>query len=407
MLYQRLGKYAEAEVLFIKVLDVRKAPAAPRPCRHPQGHDFIGPGPASAGGGRRRRVAPRDGVSGYEKTKADGWRRYHCESVLGGSLAAQDKHAEAEPLVLSGYQGWHQREALMPYEDRPLVEDAATRIVSLYQAWGKPDKAAEWQRRTKRPTSSPSPLLVRQQSCVATPCFVTTQKRLRPKTAVGRLSLTRSAAPERDPPAAASAGTSSRGARRKQDPPPPRRRAGRGAHAVEQRFEHAADDGGAEGAEHHAGERQPPALREHMRTAPGRARRRAPCGCRPRASAGSPSRRSRRRARPRPAAARATPKAPSTIAPMRVGASVVAATSAAGDVLGEDDVRLERRTAPARSIGSAAAGGDGRAHDQPDLCATAGGAGAGTAGALRRPSAPCGRARRRRPRAASRAKPSV
>ena len=69
--------------------------------------------------------------------------------MLGGSLAAQDKHAEAEPLVLSGYQGLHQREALMPYEDRPLVEDAATRIVSLYQAWGKPDKAAEWQRQNE------------------------------------------------------------------------------------------------------------------------------------------------------------------------------------------------------------------------------------------------------------------
>ena len=177
MLYQRLGKYAEAEVLFIKVLDVRKRRLRPDHADTLRAMTSLGLVRLQQGKYADAESLLRDGVSGYEKTKADGWRRYHCESVLGGSLAAQDKHAEAEPLVLSGYQGLHQREALMPYEDRPLVEDAATRIVSLYQAWGKPDKAAEWQRRTKRPTSKPLALVVRQRSCVATPCFVTTRKK--------------------------------------------------------------------------------------------------------------------------------------------------------------------------------------------------------------------------------------
>jgi hypothetical protein len=35
--------------------------------------------------------------------------------------------------------------------DRPRLLDAAERVVRLYEAWGKPDKAAEWKAKVGLP----------------------------------------------------------------------------------------------------------------------------------------------------------------------------------------------------------------------------------------------------------------
>ena len=60
-------------------------------------------------------------------------------------MSDQGRFAEAEPLLLKGYDGMSPPPAV---EDRK--REALQRIVDLYDAWGKPDKAAEW--RAKLPT---------------------------------------------------------------------------------------------------------------------------------------------------------------------------------------------------------------------------------------------------------------
>lgn len=72
------------------------------------------------------------------------WTTFHTKSLLGGSLAGQKNYAEAEPLLLSGYEGMREREAKIPPEGKPRLTEALERIVQLYDGWGKPDKAAEW-----------------------------------------------------------------------------------------------------------------------------------------------------------------------------------------------------------------------------------------------------------------------
>lgn len=86
----------------------------------------------------------REALTAYEKTAPDTWQRYRCQGLLGASVAGQAKYADAEPQLISGYQGMLQREATVPFEDRPKVEQAGERIVQLYESWGKPEKAAEW-----------------------------------------------------------------------------------------------------------------------------------------------------------------------------------------------------------------------------------------------------------------------
>jgi hypothetical protein len=76
---------------------------------------------------------------------ANSWRRYCGQALVGASLSGQKRYAEAEPLLLSGYQGLKERQSAMPVATRHVASEAGTRIVQLYQDWGRPEKAGEWQ----------------------------------------------------------------------------------------------------------------------------------------------------------------------------------------------------------------------------------------------------------------------
>ncbi|MCA0374895.1 MAG: serine/threonine-protein kinase [Gemmatimonadetes bacterium] len=72
-----------------------------------------------------------------------------AESILGEGLTAARRFAEAEPLLLRGEQALTASRG----EGSPLVQDARKRLVTLYEAWGKPQQAAQW--RAKGATMSP------------------------------------------------------------------------------------------------------------------------------------------------------------------------------------------------------------------------------------------------------------
>jgi eukaryotic-like serine/threonine-protein kinase len=90
----------------------------------------------------------RQAIEGYEKNDPQNWERYQGEVLLGACLTESRKYADAEPLLISGYEGLRKREAEIPSESRPVLQEAAGRIARFYHAWGKPDKAQEWQGKT-------------------------------------------------------------------------------------------------------------------------------------------------------------------------------------------------------------------------------------------------------------------
>ena len=57
------------------------------------------------------------------KKQPDAWSTFNTQSKLGGVLLGQKKYADAEPLLLQGYEGMKQREAKIP----PLIS-ARTRL---------------------------------------------------------------------------------------------------------------------------------------------------------------------------------------------------------------------------------------------------------------------------------------
>jgi serine/threonine protein kinase/lipopolysaccharide biosynthesis regulator YciM len=75
------------------------------------------------------------------------WPRFDAMSLLGGSLLGQRKYAEAEPLLVRGYERTNARRDRVPFPDRERIAEAGKRVVQLYEAWGNTDKAAEWRAR--------------------------------------------------------------------------------------------------------------------------------------------------------------------------------------------------------------------------------------------------------------------
>jgi hypothetical protein len=78
-----------------------------------------------------------------EQRQPEEWSTFDTRSLLGGCLLDQKQYALAEPLVLSGYEGMKAREARIPPPGPRLIE-AADRVVKLYEAWDKKDKASQW-----------------------------------------------------------------------------------------------------------------------------------------------------------------------------------------------------------------------------------------------------------------------
>jgi hypothetical protein len=87
----------------------------------------------------------RESLVVSEKKMPDAWQTFNARSLLGGALAGQKKFAEAEPLLVSGYEGLKQREAKIPAVGKARIKEALERLVRLYTAWGQPEKAAMWQ----------------------------------------------------------------------------------------------------------------------------------------------------------------------------------------------------------------------------------------------------------------------
>jgi hypothetical protein len=83
--------------------------------------------------------------------QAEPFRPFYWKSVLGAALLGQKKYADAEPLLLQGYDGMKQRETGVPEgERRRLLTDAGERVVRFYEDTGQPERARAWRERLSR-----------------------------------------------------------------------------------------------------------------------------------------------------------------------------------------------------------------------------------------------------------------
>jgi eukaryotic-like serine/threonine-protein kinase len=147
------SKYAQAEKTYSEVLEARRHALGPE---HPATiHTLASLGNVQLEQGHYKaaETALRLAATLYEKTKATGWERYECESLLGASIFRQKRFAESEPLLMSGYEGLVQRAAMIPAGNRSTVNDAVQRLIRLFADWGKSDLAEAWMQKLDNPST--------------------------------------------------------------------------------------------------------------------------------------------------------------------------------------------------------------------------------------------------------------
>jgi tetratricopeptide (TPR) repeat protein len=148
MIYVIRENYAKAEPLLAGAVEDQRATL---PKEHPQRATTL----ALLGLARLREKkweaaeAPLRECLEMRAKNPDAWQTFNSKSMLGGALLGQKKYADAEPLLLDGYEGMKKREKTIQPVGLPRLKEAGARIVELYEAWDKPDKAKEWREKLK------------------------------------------------------------------------------------------------------------------------------------------------------------------------------------------------------------------------------------------------------------------
>jgi non-specific serine/threonine protein kinase/serine/threonine-protein kinase len=88
----------------------------------------------------------REALAYFEKEFPNQPRRFFWMSLLGAVLLGQQNHAEAETLILQGYEGLKQRLATRSFAKHEL-DEAGQRVVRYYEETNQPGKARQWRER--------------------------------------------------------------------------------------------------------------------------------------------------------------------------------------------------------------------------------------------------------------------
>jgi serine/threonine protein kinase/Flp pilus assembly protein TadD len=85
----------------------------------------------------------RESLAIREQTFPEGWSTLEARSDLGACLLGQKRYVEAEPLLVSSYEAVMKSQKQIPaWLGSIPLQGMAARVVRLYEAWGKPEQAA-------------------------------------------------------------------------------------------------------------------------------------------------------------------------------------------------------------------------------------------------------------------------
>src|SRR5208282_5466089 len=143
--YEEEHKYEEAYALYTTLLDILRRKLGPRHNNTMDTMASLSELEVQKGDYAAAEPLLRETWNGLKETRPEYWRTYYMQSLLGSVLMRQKQYADAEPLLLSGYNGLVQHREAIPLLSRSSVIDAGDWIVQLYRSWGQPAKAAEWQ----------------------------------------------------------------------------------------------------------------------------------------------------------------------------------------------------------------------------------------------------------------------
>jgi tetratricopeptide (TPR) repeat protein len=145
-IYGALGKYSDAEREFARLLDIQRRVSGPEVLNTIVTSSCIGWVKLQQKRHVEAEQTLREAATILARTAPQSWERSNVDSMLGASLSAQKKFDEAEPLLVSGYNGLASgKPTVSPnLTSRFNLEQAGDAILQLYTDWGKAEKLNEW-----------------------------------------------------------------------------------------------------------------------------------------------------------------------------------------------------------------------------------------------------------------------
>jgi tetratricopeptide (TPR) repeat protein len=148
--YSSERKYAEAEKVFNQLLGIQRRLTGPEAISTVITISNIGWTRLQQQRYAEAEQTLREAAAILIRTDPNTWERFNGESMLGAALSAQKKFEEAEPLLISGYNGMgFGRPSNANMASRFSRDQAGQSIVQLYTDWNKPAKQTEWAERLK------------------------------------------------------------------------------------------------------------------------------------------------------------------------------------------------------------------------------------------------------------------
>jgi len=99
-------------------------------------------------------AAARTALAARVALHPNSWHTGETRSLLGEALAAQGRYAEAEPLLLEGFDGIKRRRDPQDVLPAARIVAARDRLVRLYEAWGKPAEAERFRHESVVPSKN-------------------------------------------------------------------------------------------------------------------------------------------------------------------------------------------------------------------------------------------------------------
>jgi non-specific serine/threonine protein kinase/serine/threonine-protein kinase len=144
--YARQGKLTEAEDVFRQMLDAQQRNRGLETLQAARVIASVGWVQLQLRRLSEAEASLRQALEILNKTDPDSWWKYNTRSMLGATLAAQRKYVEAEPLLLSGYEGLKQRKPDFVFRCQFTLQQAGEAMAKFYQDSGQPEKAVAWQK---------------------------------------------------------------------------------------------------------------------------------------------------------------------------------------------------------------------------------------------------------------------
>jgi serine/threonine-protein kinase len=132
------GNYEESEALFRGALAMRRKQYGDEHPRVGTSLRNLGTLLYLKGNYNEAEKTQRQAIETYQKSlKPDHWMIHQSRSDLGACLIKLKRYREAEEQLLAGYAGLKAAQDARPAE----TQKAVTRLIELYESWGKPEKA--------------------------------------------------------------------------------------------------------------------------------------------------------------------------------------------------------------------------------------------------------------------------